>query len=110
MLLGSRSTDVGHSLENVIYLELLRRGYDVYVGKINDLEVDFVAQDQKKTIYYQVAATVRDENTLKRELTPLQKISDHYPKVILTLDDDPEADYDGIRRINALDWLIGATE
>ena len=110
MLLGSRSTDVGHILENVIYLELLRRGYDVYVGKINDLEVDFVAQDQKKTIYYQVAATVRDENTLKRELTPLQKISDHYPKVILTLDDDPEADYDGIRRINALDWLIGATE
>lgn len=110
MLLGSRSTDVGHILENVIYLELLRRGYDVYVGKIDDLEVDFVAQDQKKTIYYQVAATVRDENTLKRELSPLQKISDHYPKVILTLDDDPEADYDGIRRINALDWLIGATE
>lgn len=110
MLLGSRSTDVGHILENVIYLELLRRGYDVYVGKIDDLEVDFVAQDQKKTIYYQVAATVRDENTLKRELSPLQKISDHYPKVILTLDDDPEADYDGIRRINALDWLIGTTE
>lgn len=110
MLLGSRSTDVGHILENVIYLELLRRGYDVYVGKIDDLEVDFVAQDQKKTIYYQVAATVRDKNTLKRELSPLQKISDHYPKVILTLDDDPEADYDGIRRINALDWLIGTTE
>lgn len=110
MLLGSRSTDVGHILENVIYLELLRRGYDVYVGKIDDLEVDFVAQDQKKTIYYQVAATVRDENTLKRELKPLQKISDHYPKVILTLDDDPEADYDGIRRINALDWLMGITE
>lgn len=110
MLLGSRSTDVGHILENVIYLELLRRGYDVYVGKIDDLEVDFVAQDPKKTIYYQVAATVRDENTLKRELSPLQKISDHYPKVILTLDDDPEADYDGIRRINALDWLIGTTE
>lgn len=110
MLLGSRSTDVGHILENVIYLELLRRGYDVYVGKIDDLEVDFVAQDQKKTIYYQVAATVRDENTLKRELIPLQKISDHYPKVILTLDDDPEADYDGIRRVNALDWLMGTTE
>lgn len=110
MLLGSRSTDVGHILENVIYLELLRRGYDVYVGKVDDLEVDFVAQDRKKTIYYQVAATVRDENTLMRELTPLQKINDHYPKVILTLDDDPEADYDGIRRINALDWLIGINE
>lgn len=110
ILLGSRSTDVGHILENVIYLELLRRGYDVYVGKVDDLEVDFVAQDRKKTTYYQVAATVRDENTLMRELTPLQKINDHYPKVILTLDDDPEADYDGIRRINALDWLIGINE
>lgn len=110
MLLGTRSTDVGHILENVIYLELIRRGYDVYVGKIDDLEVDFVAQTQKKTVYYQVAATVRDENTLKRELTPLQKINDHYPKIILTLDDDPEADYEGIRRINALDWLIGINE
>lgn len=110
MLLGSRSIDVGHILENVIYLELLRRGFDVYVGKIDDFEVDFVAQTQKKTIYYQVAATVRDENTLLRELKPLQKINDNYPKVILTLDDDPEADYDGIRRINALDWLMGNAE
>lgn len=110
MLLGSRSTDVGHILENVVYLELLRRGYDVYVGKIDDFEVDFVAQNRKGTMYYQVSATVRDERTLKRELTPLQKINDHYPKVILTLDDDPEADYEGIRRINALEWLVGETE
>ncbi len=110
MLLGSRSTDVGHILENVIYLELLRRGFSVYVGKIDDLEVDFVAQNQKRTIYCQVAATARDENTLLRELKPLQKINDNYPKVILTLDDDPEADYNGIRRINALDWLIRNTE
>ena len=107
MLLGSRSTDVGHILENVIYLELLRRGYDVYVGKIDELEVDFVAMEAKKIIYFQVAATVRDQKTLQRELTPLQKITDHYPKFILTLDEDPEADYDGIRRVNALDWLIG---
>lgn len=106
MLLGSRSTDVGHILENVVYLELLRRGYDVYVGKVDDYEVDFVAMEQKRITYFQVAATVRDESTLKRELTPLQKISDHYPKIILTLDDDPEADYDGIRRINVLDWLV----
>ena len=70
----------------------------------------FVAMDQKRTIYYQVAASVRDENTLRRELTPLQKIPDHYQKVILTLDEDPEADYDGIRRINALDWLVGLTD
>ena len=110
MLLGSRSTDVGHILENVIYLELIRRGYEVYVGKLDDLEVDFVCMDQKRIIYYQVAATVRDEKTLKRELLPLQKIHDHYQKILLTLDEDPEADYEGIRRINALDWLIGKTE
>ena len=107
MLLGTRGTDVGHILENVIYLELLRRGYEVYIGKVDDLEVDFVAIEQKRTIYFQVAATVRDEETLKRELTPLQKISDHYQKFILTLDEDPEADYEGIRRVNALDWLMG---
>jgi len=110
MLLGSRGMDVGHILENVVYLELLRRGYDVYVGKIDDLEVDFVAMNPKGIVYYQVAATVRDESTLQRELQPLQKISDHYPKVILTLDEDPDADYEGIRRINVLDWLIGKTE
>lgn len=106
-LLGNRSTDVGHILENIVYLELLRRGYEVYVGKMDETEVDFVAIDQRKTSYFQVAATVRDNNTLKRELSPLEKINDHYPKVILTLDEDPEADYNGIRRINVLDWLIG---
>lgn len=110
MLLGSRSTDIGHILENVVYLELLRRGYQVYVGKIDDLEVDFVAMESKRIIYFQVAATVRDESTLKRELTPLEKINDHYQKFVLTLDDDPEADYNGIRRINVLDWLMGNTE
>lgn len=107
MLLGSRSTDVGHILENIVYLELIRRGYEVYVGKIDNLEVDFVATYLGRTVYFQVAATVRDETTLKRELAPLQKINDHYPKFILTLDEDPEADYDGIRRINAIDWLLG---
>lgn len=110
MLLGSRSTDIGHILENVVYLELLRRGYDIYVGKVDDLEVDFVAVKQNRTVYYQVSATVRDEETLKRELAPLMKINDHYQKFILTLDDDPEGDYDGIRRINALEWLMGEVE
>ena len=109
MLLGSASTDVGHILENVVYLELIRRGFEVYIGKLGELEVDFVAIDKKKTVYFQVAATVRDETALRRELAPLEKISDHYPKIILTLDDDPEADYNGIRRINALEWLIGNT-
>jgi len=106
MLLGSRSTDVGHILENIVYLELLRRGYDVYVGKFDDLEIDFVAVNDKKTVYYQVAATVRDWRTLERELRSFNSIQDHYEKIILTLDEDPEADYDGIRRINVLDWLI----
>lgn len=107
MLLGTRSTDVGHILENVVYLELLRRGYEVYVGKVNDTEVDFVAMSNKQIMYFQVSATVRDANTLARELKPLQSINDHYPKFILTLDEDPEADYNGIRKINALDWLLG---
>ncbi len=106
-LLGSRGVDVGHILENVVYLELLRRGYAVYVGKVDEQEVDFVAMDDTGCRYYQVAATVREQTTLQRELAPLQKIWDHYPKLLLTLDEDPAADYDGIRRVNALDWLLG---
>ena len=101
MLLGSKQMDAGHILENVVYLELLRRGYDVYVGKINEFEVDFVAQNSRGTSYFQVALTVRDEKTLQRELRPLQSIRDHYPKMILTLDEDPETQYDGISRVNA---------
>lgn len=107
MLLGTSGIDIGHILENIVYLELLRRGYDVFVGKIDDLEVDFVARGQNGLQYIQVSASVRDENTLRRELASLQRISDNYPKMIMTLDDDPEADYAGIRRINALEWLTG---
>lgn len=110
MLLGSRQADAGHILENVVYLELLRRGYDVYVGKIGTFEVDFVAKNSRGTIYYQVALTTHDESTLQRELRPLQVIRDHYPKIILTMDEEPEEQYDGIRRINARDWLLGLTE
>ena len=107
MLLGSRSFDAGRILENVVYLELLHRQKKVYVGKNDNLEVDFVAIDENNIAYYQVAATVRDESTLKRELASLQQINDQYPKYILTLDDDPVADYDGIKRINALKWMMG---
>lgn len=110
MLLGSQEADAGHILENVVYLELLRRGYDVYVGKVEELEVDFVARNSRGTAYFQVALTVRDEKTLERELRPLQSIRDHYPKMILTMDDDPEAQYDGIRRVNARDWLLRLTD
>lgn len=107
LLLGSRAFDVGHILENVVYLELIRRGNDVYVGKVDHLEVDFVVVNQQGLTYYQVAATVRNIETLDRELAPLKRINDQYPKYILTLDDDPDADYDGIRRINVLQWLVG---
>ena len=96
--------------QDIVFLELLRRGNEVFIGKIDDLEVDFVAMDGKQTTYYQVAASVRDEKTLARELASLEKISDHYPKIVLTLDEDPQADYNGIRRINALDWLMGTVK
>ena len=107
MLLGSRSFDAGRILENVVYLELLHRQKKVYVGKMDNLEVDLVAIDENGITYYQVAATVRDEATLKRELASLQQINDQYPKYILTLDDDPIADYNGIKRVNALKWMMG---
>ena len=111
MLLGSRSVNVGHILANVVYLELLRRGFEVYIGKAGELEVDFVSMDTKRIAYYQVAASVYDEATLRRELRPLQKISDHYSKTILTLDEDLEANGECIiRRINALEWLMGITD
>lgn len=110
MLLGSGRVDSGHILENIIYLELLRRGFDVYVGKVGEYEVDFVAQNHKGIIYYQVVLSVHDETVLHRELRPLMAIRDHYPKMLITLDDEPEAQYDGIRRINARDWLLGLTD
>ncbi|MGN0739166.1 MAG: ATP-binding protein [Treponema sp.] len=105
-LLGKKAMDTGHILENIVYLELVRRGYAVYVGKIDSLEVDFVAQNEDGNLYIQVAASVRDEATLQRELKPLMAIRDSYKKIILTLDDDPEADYNGIKRMNAVDWLL----
>lgn len=85
-------------------------GYDVYVGKVNDLEIDFVVSNERGRVYFQVAATVRSEEVLRRELASLQQIPDHYPKYILTLDNDPEADYEGIRRMNALEWLVGEND
>lgn len=105
-LLGTKNTDRGHILENVVYLELLRRGYEINVGKVGNTEVDFIVTNEQGTEYYQVALTVREEDTLKRELAPLDSINDHNPKYLLTLDDDPPADYNGIKQINVLDWLM----
>jgi predicted AAA+ superfamily ATPase len=106
MLLGTTYTDVGHILENVVYLELLRRGYDVYVGQYGNLEVDFVAMNDQGLQYFQVTATIRDANTMTRELQPLLKINDHFPKYLLTLDEDPESNYQGIRILNALEFFL----
>lgn len=106
-LLGKKAdSDMGHILENIVYLELLRRGYKVYVGKVDDLEIDFVAENRDGLKYFQVSLSVRDEKVLDRELRSLQKTGDHYPKYLLTLDNDLETDYDGITKINVVDWLL----
>ena len=104
-LLGSKNTDQGHILENIVYLELLRRGYEVYVGKTGDREVDFTAINGADTEYYQVSLSVMDENTLKRELASLDSIKDHNPKYLLTMDFMPLTSYNGIKQINVLEWL-----
>lgn len=106
-LLGKKAdSDMGHILENIVYLELLRRGYRVYTGKVDDLEIDFVAENRDGLKYYQVALTVRDEKVLERELRSLRKTGDYYPRVLLTLDMDLETDYDGITKMNVIDWLL----
>ena len=108
MILGNRNIDMGHILENIIYLELLRRKANVYVGQFDKNEIDFVVIDSNEVEYYQVALTVLDENTLKRELAAFKNIKDNYPKYLITLDDLlPNTDYEGIKVINALEWLLG---
>ena len=107
MILGNRNIDMGHTLENVIYLELLRRKGNVYVGQFDKNEIDFVVINSNEIEYYQVALTVLDENTLKRELDAFKNIKDNYPKYLITLDDVMmNTDYDGIKVVNALEWLL----
>ncbi|MFU8926908.1 ATP-binding protein [Acinetobacter puyangensis] len=108
IMLPDANADQGHILENVIYLELVRRGYKVYVGRVDEYEIDFVAVDTLQNLtYYQVVLETLNPDTLSRELRPLQKISDSYPKYLLTLDTiATEANYDGIVKMNALDWLL----
>ena len=106
-LLGKKAdSDMGHILENIVYLELLRRGYRVYVGKVNNTEIDFVAENRDGIKYFQVALTVRDEKVLERELRSLKNTEDHYPKYLITMDMDLTADYEGITKINIIDWLL----
>ena len=108
MLVQGRDSDVGHLLENVVYLELRRRFPEVYVGQLGgDHEVDFVAIKDGNPVYYQVAQTTLDENVLQRELAPLRQIDDNYPKILLTLDEVfGEMNYDGIQKTNVLKWML----
>ena len=107
MILGNRNIDTGHILENIIYLELLRRKGNVYVGQFDKNEIDFVVINSNEIEYYQVALTVLDENTLKRELDAFKNIKDNYPKYLITLDDVMvNTGYDGIKIVNALEWLL----
>lgn len=104
-MLGIRTGDDGFILENVVFLELLRRGYEVYVGKYNDFEIDFVAKKDGLTEYYQVALSVRGQVTLERELRPFRLIKDNYPKFLITLDNSNDIDHDGITQVYAVKWL-----
>lgn len=105
-ILPKKQYDLGFSLENIVYFELLSRGYRVNVGKMGDTEVDFVAQKQGVLHYFQVTADMTNENTFKREIRPLQSICDNYEKTILTLDYMTQGNYEGIKVIHLLDWLL----
>lgn len=105
-LLGRRAGDVGHRVENAVYLELRRRYNRVYVGRLGDSEVDFVALDQDGPSYYQVSLSVLDETTLNRELHPLKSIRDNYPKYLLTMDRIGNGSHEGILQVNLVDWLL----
>ena len=106
-LLGFRNRDSGHAIENVVYFELLRRGYDVAIGKIDNQEVDFIATTADDKLYIQVTESMQSEDVRNRELSPLQKIRDNYEKVVLSLEPGLDTSYDGIKSLNLVDWLLG---
>lgn len=105
-LLGFRDRDSGHALENVVFFELLRRGYDVSIGKVDNLEVDFIAVKPDNKIYIQVTESMTSEDVRQRELKPLQKIPDNYEKIVLSMNTGMETSYEGIKSTNLIDWLI----
>lgn len=105
LLLGDKTTDLGHILENIVYLELIRRGYTVTLGKVDDKEIDFIAESSGDRVYYQVSASILDPTTFKREIEPLKKVNDHYPKFILSMDEIPMGE-DGIKQMNIVDFLL----
>ena len=106
-LLSRTDSDRGHILENIVYLELVRRGYRVYVGHLQNGEIDFVAKKPHRLEYYQVSYTVMEDTTLRRELSPLEQLDDNYPKYLLTMDVLYKTDnHNGIEQKNVLDWLL----
>ena len=105
-LLGFRDRDSGHALENIVYFELLRRGYDVSIGKVDQSEVDFIATKADDKLYVQVTESMTGEDVRKRELAPLQKINDNYEKIVLSMNPGMDSSYEGIKSINLIDWLI----
>ena len=105
-LLPRKRYDLGFSLENVVFFELLRRDFKVTIGRVGPAEVDFVARKGESTHYFQVTASMVEESTFEREISPLKSISDNHPKTILTLDNYTTGNYDGIQVINAIDWLL----
>lgn len=106
MLLGYRDVDRGHILENIVYLELIRRDYNVYIGKVGETEIDFVAEKPNEKLYIQVTESMQSTETRERELRPLRMISDNYEKIVLSMDHSYINSYDGIKSINLLDWLL----
>ena len=110
LLLGYRNRDTGHVLENIVYLELLRRGYDVAIGKIDNLEIDFIAQKADEKLYIQVTDDMSISSVTQRELAPLKKVKDNYPKIVLALNLGLETNYDGIKILNVIDWLVASKD
>mgnify|MGYP003294223658 FL=1 len=106
IILGFRNINEGHLLKNIVYLELLRRGYRVNIGKTNDYEVDFIAENPEEIKYYQVTQSLKENSVLERELRSLESIQDNYEKIILTMDRSINKDYNGIKIINLIDWLL----
>ena len=105
-LLGFRNRDSGYAIENVVYFELLRRGYDVAIGKVDNAEVDFIATKADDKLYVQVTESMTSDDVRRRELAPLQKINDNYEKIVLSLDPGLDASYDGIKSLNLINWLL----
>lgn len=105
-LLARQRYDLGFSLENIIFFELLRRGYSVNIGKVGVAEIDFVVRKNDNVSYYQVTASMTEESTFEREMSPLKGITDNYPKTVITLDRFTLGNYEGIEVVNAVDWLL----